>query len=309
MNDRAEKYVQALKGRQLSRREFMTAMAAVGISSSAASALFATGANAAMTPKRGGHARIGLHQGSVSDSVDTTQNNSGFSYYVYGSVLSHLTEIAPDGQLEPVLAESYEPNANATEWTINLRKGVEFHNGKTLDADDVITTFNLHRGEDSKSPVRSLAEQITKMRKDGAHRVIFTLKDGNADFPFILSSAEFGILPAKDGAVEFGIGTGAYSLERFDPGVSFDFKRNPNYFRSDRGFFDTVSGLAIKDPSSRQNALVTGETDIIGVPGATAALLARKEGVVVFDVTGFKPTPSRCARTWPRSTTTTCASP
>ena len=286
MNDRAEKYVQALKGGQLSRREFMAAMAAAGISS--ASALLAPEASAAMMPKRGGQARFGLHDSSTSDSLDTTKLSSGFSYYVFYTVLSQLTEVGPDGQLEPVLAESYEPNANATEWTFNLRKGVEFHNGKTLDADDVITTIDRHRGEDSKSPVKSFAEQIAEMRKDGAHRVIFTLKEGNADFPIILSSAEFGILPAKDGAVEFGIGTGACSLERFDPGVSFDFKRNPNFFRGDRAFFDTAHGLAISDPTSRQNALVTGEVDIISnVPGKTAALLAKKEGIEVLDVTGF----------------------
>ena len=124
-----------------------------------------------------------------------------------------MTEVGPDGQLEPLLAESYEPNADATEWTFNLRKGVEFHNGKTVDADDVITTIDRHRGEDSKSAGKTFAEQITEMRKDGAHRVIFTLKEGNADFPFILSATSFGILPSKDGAVEFGIGTGAYSLD------------------------------------------------------------------------------------------------
>ena len=288
MNDRAEKYVQAVKGGQLSRREFMAAMAAAGISSAAASALFAPAANAAMTPKRGGHARVGFRGGSTSDSLDTTQNNSGFSYYVFNNVLSQLTEVRPDGQLEPVLAESYEPNAGATQWTFNLRKGVEFHNGKTLDADDVITSIERHRGEDTKSVVKSLAEQISEMRKDGAHRVIFTLKEGNADFPFILSSAELGILPAKDGAVEFGIGTGSYSLERFDPGTSFDFKRNPNFFRSDRGFFDTARGIAIPDPTSRQQALVTGEVDIISaVPGNTAALFAKKEGIEVLSVTGF----------------------
>ena len=65
MNDRAEKYVQAVKGGQLSRREFMAAMAAAGISSASASALFAPEANAAMMPKRGGHARVGFRGTSV----------------------------------------------------------------------------------------------------------------------------------------------------------------------------------------------------------------------------------------------------
>ena len=288
MNEQAEKYMQALKGGKLSRREFMAAMAVAGISSASASALFAPEANAAMTPKRGGHARVGFRGGSTTDSLDTAELTSEFASWTFLTILSHLTEVGPDGQLEPSLAESYEPNADATEWTFNLRKGVEFHNGKTVDADDVIATIAHHRGEDSKSSGKTFAEQITEMRKDGTHRVIFTLREGNADFPFILTSSTFGILPSKDGAVEFGVGTGAYSLERFDPGVSADFKRNPNFFKSDRAFFDTAQGLVIVDPTSRQNALVSGEVDIINnVPAPTAALLAKKESIEVLDVTGF----------------------
>ena len=46
-------------------------------------------------------------------------------------------------EVEPALAESYEPNADLTEWTFHLRKGVKFHDGSTLDANDVITSLNL----------------------------------------------------------------------------------------------------------------------------------------------------------------------
>ena len=65
MNDRAEKYMQAVKGGQLSRREFMATMAPAGISSASTSALFAPEANAAMMPKRGGHARVEFRGTSV----------------------------------------------------------------------------------------------------------------------------------------------------------------------------------------------------------------------------------------------------
>ena len=54
-------------------------------------------------------------------------------------------------EVEPSLAESYEPNDDLTEWTFHLRQGVKFHDGSTLDANDVITSLNLQW--DAASPL------------------------------------------------------------------------------------------------------------------------------------------------------------
>ena len=270
----------------LSRREFMQRAAALGVAAGTSSAMFSSAARAS-TPKFGGHARVGWHGGSTTDSLDPIQLTSEFTAMVFYNVGSQLTEIAPDGQLAPALAESFEPNADATEWTFNLRQGVEFHNGKTLDADDVIMSIHRHRGEDSQSPTKVIAETITDMRKEGPNRVIFTLQEGNADFPVSLSAQTFYILPVVDGEVQPGIGTGGYSLESWDPGVRASFKRHPNFYRSDRAFFDSAEATVVADSTSRQNGLVTGEFDIIDyVPQKTAALLGKREGIVVLDVPG-----------------------
>ena len=267
---------------RLSRREFMQRAAALG-----AGAALLSAPTLAATPKRGGHVRAGWHGGNTTDSLDPTQLTSEFTALVFFTMGSHLTEVAPDGQLVPELAESYEANADATQWTFDLRQGVEFHNGKTLDADDVIVSIDRHRGEDSKSPTKNLAESITEMRKDGPNRVIFTLREGNADFPFILSSQTFNILPVVDGKVVIGVGTGGYSLEEFEPGVRCAFKRFPNYFKSDQAFFDSAEITVVADPTTRQNGLVTGAFDVIDyVPAATADLLAKKPGIEVDNVTG-----------------------
>ncbi len=45
--------------------------------------------------------------------------------------------------VEPVLAESYEPNDDLTEWTFKLRQGVKFHDGSTLDANDVVKSLSI----------------------------------------------------------------------------------------------------------------------------------------------------------------------
>ena len=127
------------------------------------------------------------------------------------------------------------------------------------------------------------------MRKDGPNRVIFTLQEGNADFPVSLSAQTFYILPVVDGEVQPGIGTGGYMLESWDPGVRGSLKRHPNFFREDRAFFDSVEITVVADPTSRQTGLVTGEFDIIDdVPPITANLLAKKAGVKVLNTPGLK---------------------
>jgi peptide/nickel transport system substrate-binding protein len=269
---------------RLSRREFVKRATVLGMAAAIPSGLLMENAQAA---KRGGRLRMGFHGGSTTDSMDTQALTSEFSNMMFYTLLGHLTEVAPNGKLVPQLAESYEPNATADEWTFDLRKGVEFHNGKTMDADDVMMSVDNHRGENSKSQVKAFVDQIVSMRKDGPNRVIFSLKEGNADFPFLLSSGALGILPVKDGKLEFGVGTGAYSIDRFDPGVSADLKRFPNHFRDNVGFFDSANILVVADSTSRQNALVTGEVDYIDyVPPQTAKLLARKPGIEVLEVAG-----------------------
>ena len=67
-----------------------------------------------------------------------------------------LVRYAPDGSAMPDLAESWEVNDDATEWVFTLRDGVEFHNGKTLTADDVIYSLNLHCGDDTASAIKGI---------------------------------------------------------------------------------------------------------------------------------------------------------
>ena len=261
----------------LSRREFMQRTAALGVAAGTSSALFSSAAQAS-TPKFGGHARVGWTGGSTTDSLDPIHLTSTFTGMLFYNIGSQLTEITSEGQLGPELAESWEANQGATEWTFNLRQGVEFHNGKTLDADDVIASIDRQRGEDSQSATKSIAETITEMRKDGPNRVIFTLQEGNADFPVSLSAQTFYILPVVDGQVQPGIGTGGYMLDSWDAGVRGSLKRHPNFFREDRAFFDSVEITVVADPTSRQTGLVTGRVRHHRRCAADHCQPARQEG-------------------------------
>ena len=243
-----------------------------------------------MTPKKGGKLRHGTGFGGTTDTVDPTTSNNSFSQNVLYSRGNHLTEIGNDGKLRPELAESFDSENGASKWIFNLRKGVTFHNGKSLTADDVIATFNHSRGEDTKSAAKGLLTSVKDITKDGDNRVIFELDGGNADFPYIVSDYHFMIMASKDGqidATQHDNSTGGYALQKYEPGVRALFKHNDNYWKEGNAHFDEVEIIPILDPTARQTAVINGDVDFIdSVDPKTASLLARVPILEMLETTG-----------------------
>ena len=159
-----------------------------------------------------------------------------------------------------------------------------------MTADDVIASINHHRGEDSKSAVKSIVAPIVDIRKEGDYEVTFMLTAGNADFPTILSDYHLTIRPANsNGTIDWqsGVGTGGYILENFQPGVKSTLKRNPNYFSEEYAHFDEVEFLSLIDVTARQSAIMNGEVHAIDrVDPKTVHLLGRNPGLNILEVTG-----------------------
>ncbi|MDJ0683914.1 MAG: ABC transporter substrate-binding protein [Alphaproteobacteria bacterium] len=270
-----------------SRRGFLGGAAAGG---AALAGLPALGSQAqAATPKKGGHLRVGIGHGSTTDSLDPGTFENDFTIGLGYTIHNHLAEINADGDLVGEIAESWEASDDASVWTFKLRSGVEFHNGKSVTAEDVIASVNHHRGEDTTSAVAALLAPITDIKADGSDRIVVELEAGNADFPFNIADYHVPIVPVKDGKADVfsGIGCGPYTLSRVDFGVRADFERNPNYWKSDRAHFDSIERLTIADASARTNALVTGQIDLMDrVDLKTAALLKRNQAINIDSVAG-----------------------
>ena len=274
---------------RLSRRGFMEGALALGMTLAGATA-FSEQVEASK-PRKGGTARFGLGGASTTDTLDPATFISIFTQVgIYGGVNNALTEVDVGGDIIGELAESFEASPDAKTWTFKIRKGVEFHNGKTVTADDAIASIQHHRGEDSKSAVKPLLADITEMTASDASTLVIKLANGNADFPFVMNDYHIPILPSKDGKLMWqdGVGAGPYSLHKVDWGVRMELKRNPNYWKGDaRGHFDEIVLLGIADATARQNALVGGELDVINrVDLKTAHLLARNPGVKIHSIPG-----------------------
>jgi peptide/nickel transport system substrate-binding protein len=204
---------------------------------------------------------------------------------LWGAVYNNLMEIGSDNQLTPELAESVESSDAATTWSFKLRRGVVFHNGKTLDADDVVASFNHHRDRASKSAAKPILSSIVDLRADGRERVMFTLSGGNADFPLLCTDYHLVIGPARNGKVDWepATGTGGYVLVSHERGVRMVLKRNPYYWKIGRAHFEDVELIHIADVAARMNAVITGQVDVIERPDLKSLPLLRQRSDVVID--------------------------
>lgn len=276
---------------ELSRRGFIVAALGAGVAST--TVFGHVDRVQAATPKKGGRFRQALTGGGSGDTMDPAQILDSYMINVsFGMLRNNLTEIGSDGQLTGELAESWEAAPDAATWTFKLRQGVEFHNGKTLEAADVVASINHHRGEDTDSAAKGIVSPITDVKADGKDTVVFTLSGGSADFPFLMSDYHLGICPAKDDGTidwESGVGTGGYSLVSFDPGVRTVVKRNPNYWKEGRAHFDEVESLFVPDANARNTGLQTGELDCItNLDLNTVSLMRQVPTIQVFETYGNK---------------------
>jgi peptide/nickel transport system substrate-binding protein len=290
MKEFTESQIHIFKER-VSRREFIIKTAAMGGAVASTPALFYSNAYAAGQPKKGGRLRMGIGGAHTSDSLDPALIPDVMPTCLNLSVRNCLVEIDADNKPIPELAESWEASSKMDIWNFKLRKDIVFHNGKTLDSKDVVDSINHHRGADSKSVIKGLVKQISDVKTDGKNIVTFYLSSGNADFPFILSDYHLTIQPAGTTGPEFekGIGTGGYILLNHEPGVGALARRNPNYWKKDRAFFDEVEFIAINDQNARTSALKTGTIDVMNRCGPkTIHLLKKTPGINVLQLSSTK---------------------
>ena len=132
---------------------------------------------------------------------------------------------------------------------------------------------------------------MSDIKADGKNKVIFTLSGANADFPYICSDYHIPIMPAKsDGTADWqsGVRTGPFVFGSYEPGVRAKLKRNPNYHKEGKPYFDEVEFLTIADVAARTNALNAGEVDWIGrCDLKTLNMLKRSPNIEITEVTGY----------------------
>ena len=189
----------------------------------------ATGVGAttsAGTPKRGGTLRFGGQGGANTDSLDAHNALTNTDYARVMQLYDPLLDTDFQGKVRMRLAESIEPNADASEWTIKLRQGVVFHDGKPLGAKDVL--FSFDRMLKKKFPGASSLGPLNVAASKVADPLTLVAK---FDKPFGLFKSflelfwYMGIVP-EGYDPKNPVGTGPFKFKSFTPGTQSTFVRH-----------------------------------------------------------------------------------
>ena len=272
-------------------------LAACGSSGGSSSSSTQTGGGGGGKPKHGGVLKVAIAGGSTSDTMDPNNAYNTPDWVRVPTVYEQLANIDANGLAQLQLAEEITPNADATEWTVRVRKGVTFHHGKELTADDVM--FTIARILDPKA----LAEgwtlinsiDVKGMKKLDKYTVKVPCKTPFATFKDTFACWNFAIVPSQgfDPKTPKGmVGTGAFKVSSFNPGVESVFSANKDYWITGLPYADQVVITDYTDETAQINALLAGEVNMIGQLSAVGAeqVASQSKSNVVYSPGGaFQP--------------------
>ena len=218
----------------------------------------------------GGRLRLGAI-GAPTDNLNPVTVQGNADYLAIAHIWDSLT-LLKGGDVVLSLAESIEPDAGATTWTIRLREGVTFHDGKPVRAADAV--FSLRALAVSPFFGQFLADiDARRLRALDARTVEVPLTRPRADL--VEGALSIGIVVFPEGMTDFtkGNGSGPFRLARYEQGRSTVLQRNPDYW-GDAARLDEVEIFTIADPAARLAGVRSGELDFaarVSAAGARAA--------------------------------------
>ena len=227
----------------------------------------------------------GLHVTLAARWVDPVDTEAFINpFMVLYAVHDALVKPMPAGDNTPSLAESFTQSKDGLTYEFVLRKGVKFHNGDPVTAEDVKFSFDRYRGAGAKL----LKERVKEVQIVDSGRVRFVLKEPWPDFMTFYGTSATGaawIVPKKyiekvgdDGFLKAPIGAGPYRVVSFTPGVDMVLEANESYWRKT----PSVKRLVFKsmsDETTRAAALKAGDVDIVYLlSGPTAEDIKRTPG-------------------------------
>ena len=256
---------EAPQGNNFSRRTLFKASGVAAAAVGSADMLAACGSSSSSSGKAqsGGTLIHGATGGSSKDTLDAHRPVQNADIARCFQLYEPLLYWDDNYQVQSAVAESVTPSADAMTWTVKLRQGATFHNGKNVTPEDVLFTLQRVAGKTPTSAGVALAPIIdfANTKKADASTLVIKLKTPYAVLQYLLAEYTFGIVPA-DYDPKNPVGTGPFKFKSFEPGKNSVFVKYADYW-GDKAHVDEVHIQDFSDPSAQVNALQAGQVQTI----------------------------------------------
>ncbi|MFN8215610.1 MAG: ABC transporter substrate-binding protein [Solirubrobacterales bacterium] len=220
------------------------------------------------TPTDGGTLKVADASEAITLSpfTEVPDNNS---VHVFAQIIEPLYRTNKDNEIEPVLAETTEHSKDYKTWTIGLRKGAKFSDGKPLTAEDVVFSLETARANPTWKAFFEPIESVSAKSNDA---VVVKTRSTFPTLETTLSLFAAGIVPKDFGGIsekEFErkpMGTGPFMLSKWVPGKSLTLVKNPHYWNPELPHLDSVVFETAPSDESRTLQLRGGQLDLIATP-------------------------------------------
>ncbi len=235
----------------------------------------------------------GLHVTLAAKWLDPGDTEAFINpFMVLYAVHDALVKPMPAGDNTPSLAESWTVSRDGLTYDFLLRKGVKFHNGDPVTAEDVKFSFDRYRGAAAKL----LKDRVREIQVVDPGRIRFVLKEAWPDFMTFYGTSATGaawIVPKRylekvgdDGFLKAPVGAGPYRVVSFNPGIDLVLEAFDGYWRKTPSVKRLVF-RSMPDETTRAAALKAGDVDIVYLlSGPTAEEIKRTPG---FKLVAAKP--------------------
>lgn len=182
---------------------------------------------------------------------------------VYSNIFEGLTRFMGDGAIVPGLAESWEISEDGKTYTFKLHDGVTFHDGTTMDGEDVKFSLDRARGEDSANAQKALFAGIADVTVVDPLTVQVTLSEPNGNFLFNLAWGDAVIVAPEsiENIKTAPVGTGAFKFSNWVQGDRIDLERNAEYWGAQPALAKATIKF-ISDPTSAFAAVMAEDVDV-----------------------------------------------
>jgi peptide/nickel transport system substrate-binding protein len=220
-------------------------------------------------PVRGGTVRLGFVGSGVAETISPwAEVGIPVDICRQYQLFDRLFALAPGGVVPtPSLAVAAESNKTGSLWTLHIRDGVKWHDGKPLTVADVVYSIKSWQNGKVNYGAATLAGVIDygAVRSRGPLTVDIPLHVNMAEFLSLLTQVNFAVVQNGTKPSDFAkpVGTGPFMFKSFTPGQQSVFVRNPDYWQHGKPYFDeVVIDSSFSDPTSRINAQLAGTTDM-----------------------------------------------